>query len=123
MEYFQWIQIDKNSSSKNINIISVKIIKILGKIKESDINIEEIVTIKLMNNWGSSFETHLTILNPKAKYENKISDFFRFFPNEEFCMKQTTKVNLTQSENISLRDILSKISFNSCVQSSWVGFR
>ncbi len=46
-----------HSLSKDINNLGVKIVKILEKIKELDISIEEIVTIKLMNGLGSSFDT------------------------------------------------------------------
>ena len=41
------------SSSKDINNLGVKIVKILEEIKELDITMEEMVTIKLMNGLGS----------------------------------------------------------------------
>ena len=51
------------SSSKDMNNLGVKIVKILEEIKELDITMEEMVTIKLMKGLGSSFETYLTMLS------------------------------------------------------------
>ena len=50
----------------------MKIVKILEKIKELDITMEEMVNIKLMNGLGSLFETYLTMLSQKARDENKL---------------------------------------------------
>ena len=92
------------SSSKDINSLGVKIVKILEEIKELDINMEEMVTIKLMNGLDSSFETYLTMLSQKARDENKLPNLSSLLSNledEERCMKQTTKVNLAQSQSTS----------------------
>ena len=43
------------SSSKDINSLGVKIVKILEEIKELDITMEEMITIKLMNDLDSIF--------------------------------------------------------------------
>ncbi len=62
---------------------------------------KEMVTIKLMNGLGSSFETYLTMLNQKPKDDNKLSDLQGLLSNlkdEECFMKQTTKVNLAKSQ-------------------------
>ena len=82
----------------------MRIVKILEEIKELDINMEEMVTIKLMNGLGSSFETYLTMLSQKARDENKLPDLPSLLSNledEERRMKQTTKVNLAQSQSTS----------------------
>lgn len=50
-------------SSKDINNLDVKIVKILEKIKKLDITIKKMVTIKLMNNLSSLFEIYLTLLS------------------------------------------------------------
>ena len=60
------------------------------------------VTIKLINGLGSSFETYLTMLSQKAKDDNKIFDLQALLSNlkdEERRMKQTTKVNLAKSQS------------------------
>ena len=78
----------------------MKVVKILEEIKELDITMEEMVTIKLMNGLGSSFETYLTMLSQKARDDNKLPDLQALLSNledEERRMKQTTKVNLAQS--------------------------
>lgn len=62
------------SSSKDINNLGVKIVKILKGIKELDITMEEMVTIKLMNSFDSLFKTYLTILSQKARDNNKLPD-------------------------------------------------
>lgn len=48
----------------------MKIVKILEKIKELEFTMEEMLTSKLMNGLGSSFETYLTMLSQKARDEN-----------------------------------------------------
>ena len=99
------------SSSKDINNLGVKVVKILEEIKELDITMEEMVTIKLMNGLGSSFETYLTMLSQKARDDNKLPDLQALLSNledEEHRMKQTTKVNLTQSQSTSLGGALSR---------------
>ena len=70
----------------------MKIIKILEEIKELDITMEEMVTIKLMNGLGSLFEIYLIILNQKIRDNNKLPNLQAFFANledEEDYMKQT----------------------------------
>ena len=92
------------SSSKDINNLGVKIVKILEEIKELDISMEEMVTIKLMNGLGSSFETYLTMLSQKARDDNKLPDLQALLSNledKERRMKQTTTVNLAQSQSTS----------------------
>ena len=82
----------------------MKIVKILEEIKELDINIEEMGTIKLMNGMGSSFETYLTILSQKARDKIKLPNLPSLLSNledEERRMKQTTNVNLAQSKSTS----------------------
>ena len=99
------------SSSKDINNLGVKIVKILEEIKELDISMEEMVTIKLMNGLGSSFETYLTMLSQKARDDNKLPDLQALLSNledDERRMKQTTKVNLAQSQNTSSGGVLSR---------------
>ena len=57
-----------------------------------------------MNGLGSSFETYLTMLSQKARDENKLPDLPSLLSNledEERRLKQTTKVNLAQSQSIS----------------------
>lgn len=85
------------SLSKYMNSVSIKIVKILKKIKELDITIEKIVTIKLINSLGSLFEIYLTILSQKAKNNNKLLNLQAVFSNLEdkkHYMKHTTKINL-----------------------------
>ena len=82
----------------------MKIVKILKEIKELDITMEEMVTIKLINSLGSLFETYLIMLSQKARNNNKRSDLQVFLSNlkdQECRMKQTTKINPTQSQNTS----------------------
>ncbi|MCJ1347526.1 hypothetical protein MMC31_005751 [Peltigera leucophlebia] len=62
---------------------------------------EEMVTIRLMNGLGSSFETYLTMLGQKARDDNKLPDLPGLLSNlddEERRIKQTTQVNLAQSQ-------------------------
>ena len=69
------------------------------------------ITIKLMNDLGSLFETYLTILSQKARDENKQPNLSGFPSNLEYkkrCMKQTTKVNLTQSQDTSTDSTFSR---------------
>lgn len=76
----------------------MKIIKILEKIKKLDITIEEIVTIKLMNNLSNLFKIYFTILSQKIGDNNKLPDLQALLPNfedEKRCIKQITKANLT----------------------------
>lgn len=54
------------------------IVKILKEIKKLDINIREMVTIKLMNGLGSSFKTYLIMLSQKAKDKNKLLNLSSF---------------------------------------------
>ena len=90
----------------------MKIVKILEEIKELDITMEEIVTIKLMNALGSLFEAYLTMLTQKARDENKLPDLqalLSILEDEERSMKQSTKFNLAESQStisggISSRD-------------------
>lgn len=51
------------SLSKDINSLSVKIVKILEEIKQLNINMEKEVIIKLMNSLDGSFEIYLTMLS------------------------------------------------------------
>lgn len=69
-----WFKQTSYSSSKYINSFGVKIIKIIEEIKELDITIEEMIAIKLINDLSSLFETFLTILNQKARDNNKLLD-------------------------------------------------
>ncbi len=99
------------SSSKDINNLGVKIIKIVEEINELDISIEKIVTIKLMNRLGGSFETYLTMLSQKARDDNKLPDSQALISNledEERQMKRITKVNLAQSQTTSSGGIPSR---------------
>ena len=76
----------------------MKIIKILEKIKKLDITIEEIVTIKLMNNLSNLFKIYFTILSQKIGDNNKLPDLQALLPNfedEKRCIKRITKANLT----------------------------
>lgn len=52
----------------------MKIFKILEKINELDITIGEMMTITIINDLGSLFETDLIILGKKARDENKLLD-------------------------------------------------
>lgn len=58
------------SSSKNISSLGIMIVKILKKIKKLDINIEEIIAIKLINGLDSLFETYFIMLSQKARNKN-----------------------------------------------------
>ena len=60
--------------AKDINSLGVKIVKILEEIKELDIIIEEMVTIKLIYGLGSSFKTYVTMLSQKTRDDNKLPD-------------------------------------------------
>ena len=105
------------SLSKNIISLGVKIIKILEEIQELDIIIEKIVTIKLMNNLGSLFETYLIILSQKTRDNNKLLDLQAFLLNlkdKKRHMKQTTKINLAQSQITSSSDIFLKNGSSFC---------
>lgn len=85
------------SSSKDINSLGIKIVKIVEEIKELDIIVEEIVTIKLMKGLGSLFKTYLIMQNQKAKDDNKRSNLQALLSNlkdEKRCIKWTIKVNL-----------------------------
>ena len=67
------------------------------------------LTIKLMTGLGSSFETYLTMLSYKARNDNKLPNLQTFLSNlknKKHCMKQTTKINLAQSQNTSSDSIL-----------------
>lgn len=59
----------------------MKIVKIQKEIKELNISIEEIVTIKLMNVLDSLFKTYLIILNQKAGDDNKLPNLQVLFSN------------------------------------------
>lgn len=59
----------------------MKIVKIQKEIKELNISIEEIVTIKLMNVLDSLFKTYLIILNQKAGNDNKLPNLQALFSN------------------------------------------
>ena len=75
--------------------------KTLEEIKELDITMEDMVTMKLINGLGSSFEIYLTMLSQKARDDNKLPDLQALLSNledEERRMKQTAKVNLAQSQ-------------------------
>ena len=99
------------SSSKDINNLGVKIVKILEEIKELDITIEEMATIKLMNGLGGSFEIYLAMLSQKVSEDNKLPNLQALLSNREDetrRMKQTTKVNLTQSQSTSLSGTFSR---------------
>ncbi len=90
------------SSNNDTNNLGVKIVKILEEIKELDIIMEEMVTIKLMNGLGSLFEIYLIMLSRKAKDDNKLPDLQALLSNledEECRLKKTTKVNLAQSQS------------------------
>ena len=96
------------SLSKDINSLGVKIIKILKEIKELDITMEKMVTIKPMNGLGSLFKIYLTMLSQKARNDNKLPNLHALLSNlevKERCIQQTTKVNLAQSQSFSLGDI------------------
>ena len=98
----------------------MKIVKILEEIKELDINMEEMVTIKLMNDLGGSFETYLTMLSQKARDENKLPDLPSPLSNledEERRMEQTAKVNLAQSQSTSSGSTSSRGGSSSRAQS------
>ena len=104
------------SSSKDINNLGVKIVKILKEIKELDITMEEMVTTKLMNGLGSSFDTYLTMLSQKARDDNKLPDLQALLSNledEKRCTKQTTKVNLAQSQNTGSGGTSSRVGSSS----------
>lgn len=61
---------------------------------------EEMVTIKLRNSFGGSFDTFFTMLSQKTSRKNKFFDLPGFFfndKNKEGRLKQTTKVNFAQS--------------------------
>ena len=95
------------SSSKDINSLGVKIVKILEEIKELDITMEEMVTIKLMNSLGSSFETYLTMLSQKARDDNKLLDLQALLSNlkDKACANDVVevvvdKVNLVKEEEV-----------------------
>lgn len=93
----------------------MKIVKILKEIKELDITIEKIVTIKLINGLYSLFETYLTMLSQKTRYNNKLPNLQAFLSNleDKKCrIKQITKINFAQSQNIGLSDTLSKDNFS-----------
>lgn len=95
----------------------MKIIKILEEIKELDITIEKIVTIKLINGLYSLFETYLIMLSQKARYNNKLPNLQAFFSNlkdKKCCIKQITKINFAQSQSIGLSDTLSKDNSSLC---------
>lgn len=85
-------------SSRNISNLGIRIVKILDKIKELDITMKEIITIKLINSFSSLFNTYFTILSQKTGNENKLSDLQTLFSNledKERCIKQTINFNLT----------------------------
>lgn len=99
------------SLSKYINSVSIKIVKILKKIKELDITIEKIITIKLINGLGSLFEIYLTILSQKAKNNNKLLNLQAVFSNLEdkkHYMKHTTKVTLLSHKVLVRRYFIQK---------------
>ncbi len=80
---------------------------------------EEMVTIKLINGLGSSFETYLTMLSQKARDDNKLPDLQALLSNledEERRMKQTTKVNLAQSQSTGSGSTLTRGGFSSCAR-------
>lgn len=73
------------------------------------------LTIKLMNNLGNLLETYLTMLSQKARDNNKFPNLQVFLSNlkdKKLCIKQTTQVNLAQSQNTGLSDILLRGGFN-----------
>ena len=114
------------SLSKDINNLGVKIVKIPEEIKELDISIEEMITINQMNGLSSSFETHLTMPNQKARDDHKLLDLYVLPSNledEEHRMKETTKVNLAQSQNTSLGGTFSRGGSSSRSQGSQGGRR
>lgn len=99
----------------------MKIVKILKEIKELDISIEEIVTIKLMNSLSNLFKIYLTKLSQKIRDNNKLLNLQIFFSNlkdKKCCIKQTTKVKLAKSQITSLSITFSKSGLSLHAQSS-----
>ena len=79
------------------------------------------ITIKLINSLGSSFKIYLTILSQKTRDKNKLLNLSSFLSNledEKRCMKQTTKVNLVQSQNTSIGSTSLRGGSSSCAQVS-----
>ena len=104
--------------SKDINSLGVKIIKILEEIKELNIIMEEMITIKLISGLGSLFKTYLTMLSQKTRNDNKLSNLQALLSklkDKKHCLKKTTKVNLVQSKSTS---ILLKSGSGSCTRGS-----
>lgn len=72
-----------------------------------------------MNSLSSLFEIYLIMLSQKARNKNKLSNLQVFFSNledKERCMKQITKVNFAQLQNIISGGISSKSGFNLYIQ-------
>ncbi len=85
---------------------------------------EKMVTIKLMNHLDSSFKTHLTMLCQTTRDDNKLLDLQVLLSNledEERRMKQTTKVNLAQSQSTSSGGTSSRGGSSSGAQSGRFG--
>ena len=104
----------------------MKIVKILEEIKELDIIIEEIITIKLINSLGSLCKIYFIMLNQKARDDNKLYNLQALFSNLEDKkrrMKQITKVNLTQSQIISSGRISLRVGSSLRTQGSQDGCR
>lgn len=99
----------------------MKIVKILEEIKELDMIMEKMITIKLMNSLNSLFKIYPIILSQKVRDNNKLLDLQAFLSNlkdKKRYMKQTTKVNLTQSQYVSSDSILLKSDSSLCTQDS-----
>lgn len=81
-------------SSNDNNNLGVKTVKMLEKIKEWNISIKKMVTIKLINGLSNSFEDYLIILNKKARNNNKLPNLQAFFWNlkdKKHCINKTLK--------------------------------
>ena len=72
-----------------------KISDIEAEIRDQEIIIDQIITIKMLNNLGRSFGTYLIILNESARNEEKFlarSTLFKNLADEEFRMRLDSNV-------------------------------
>jgi rubrerythrin len=79
-----------------------KTLDILIELKDQDLTIEQIVTLKVLNVLKSSFSTYLTVLMKSTRKENKfpnLTDLFQNLADEENRQKaESATINLTRQK-------------------------
>lgn len=90
------------ASGKNMSDFGLTMKTLLEELNDASITIQDHVTVKIIKSLGPKFETYVTVLNEKARNENKLPDLDLLLKSlEEEELRMTGKTSLSNVQTSS----------------------